>query len=155
MIALYKGKTIEGNWYRTSSRLICWFTFSEYSHSSFIHNGIEYEADIHGVVVHPFKLQKGRIVDLYDVRLTKTESEFICMEFEKEKGAPYDFRGLFGFLLRREVEDPNKWFCSEIIANKFALLGKPLLLRLPSWQTFPSHLSYSHRLKPKETLVGI
>jgi len=51
------------------------------------------------------------VVDLFDAPLTSEEAQGLREFFVSELGSPYDYRGLFGFLARRQIEDPNRWFC--------------------------------------------
>jgi len=41
--------------------------------------------------------------------------------FATHVGAGYDYRGLFGFVLRRVVGDKSKYFCSEAVATALGM----------------------------------
>ena len=45
------------------------------------------------------------------------------------------------------LENRERWFCSEIQAEAHEQIGKPLLLRIPSWKTSPGHIAISPLLK--------
>lgn len=55
-----------------------------------------------------------------------------------ELGSPYDFPGVFRFLLPRIRESKQSWFCSEIVCA--ALQEGGLLLGINAWQVHPSKL---------------
>lgn len=151
MIALYKGIS-------PLSRLIRWTNFSEYSHASYVDEDelTEFESAIpDGVREKDFLVghTPGTRVDLFDVNLSGGELEGLREFFRSELGQPYDYRGLFGFLARRQIQDPEAWFCSELVFAGFLQVKKPLLLRLESFKTYPALLSYSPLLKYRKTVV--
>lgn len=151
MIALYKGVS-------PLSRLIRWTNFSEYSHASYIDGDevAEFESAIPNGVRSKVFLEghkPGTVVDLFDAPITPGEAEGVREFFIGELGQPYDYRGLFGFLARRQIEDPEAWFCSEIVFAAFVSVKRPLLQRIPAFKTYPALLSYSPLLKFRKTVI--
>jgi len=151
VIALYMGIS-------PLSRMIRWTNFSKYSHASYVDEDelTEFESAIpDGVREKTFLANHtpGTLVDLFDVNLSAGELEGLREFFRSEKGQPYDYRGLFGFLARRQIEDPEAWFCSELVFAGFMSVKKPLLLRLEAFKTYPALLSYSPLLKYRKTVV--
>jgi hypothetical protein len=57
-------------------------------------------------------------------------------------GKPYDYRGIAGFLARRNYATAKSWFCSELVSAAFATAGAPLL-RLEPHKTSPGDLRTS------------
>lgn len=41
-------------------------------------------------------------------------------------GKPYDLTALFGLLMRRDWQEEDRWFCSELVAWAFSQSGSPL-----------------------------
>jgi hypothetical protein len=41
-------------------------------------------------------------------------------------GKPYDLTALFGLLMRRDWQEEDRWFCSELVGWAFAQGGSPL-----------------------------
>lgn len=58
-------------------------------------------------------------------------------------GRGYDLRGLWGFALRRHSENPEKDFCSELIATAFKVSHWPLLRAREPWTIPPADLKQS------------
>jgi uncharacterized protein YycO len=60
---------------------------------------------------------------------------------------PYDWTAVFGIGLRRDWQQDDKWFCSELVAAAFAHVGMPLV-RLDQWRITPQDLAQSPLLRP-------
>jgi hypothetical protein len=56
----------------------------------------------------------------------------------REQQCPYDWRGILGFVLPWEKENPTKWFCSEVCLAALQLVG--ILLGLVPHKTSPNEL---------------
>ena len=140
MIALYKGTS-------ALSRLIRWQTWSEYSHAAWVFpDGSVIEAWKGGVRHAPGILTQhtqGTDVDLFTLELT-VEQRWAIQDFLiAQIGKPYDYAGILGFLAAAKTENPEKWFCSELIFAACKSTRIDLLRRVPSWKVSPGLLAYS------------
>jgi uncharacterized protein YycO len=140
MIALYKGKS-------ALSRAIRWRTWSEYSHAAWVlDDGSVIEAWKDGVR-HVLNIQSqhtpGTEVDLFTLNLTTAQKWAIQDFLIRQVGKPYDYGAILGFLTRAKSENPEKWFCSELIFAACQSAGIELLKRIPAWKVSPGLLSVS------------
>lgn len=55
-------------------------------------------------------------------------------------GKPYDLSALFGLLMHRDWQEPDSWFCSELVAWAFAQAGSPLFRADALHRITPQHL---------------
>jgi hypothetical protein len=148
-IALYKGIS-------PFSRMIRWFNFSDYRHASFVDDetGTEWEAMPGGVHEVPFGTAhtEGTEVDLFALPLTPQERVDLLAFFSGEKGCPYDWSAIGGFVTRRNKENPDAWFCSELVCAGLLKINKVVLARIEPFQTYPGLISYSPALKFVKTV---
>ena len=150
MIALYKGTS-------ALSRAIRWRTWSEYSHAAWVcDDGSVIEAWRGGVrhvpSIHAQHTQ-GTEIDLFAVEMT-TEKKWAVQEFLiRQIGKPYDYGAILGFMTRAKSENPEKWFCSELIFAACQSAGVALLKRIPTWQVSPGLLSISPLLTPQNQIA--
>lgn len=61
-------------------------------------------------------------------------------------GKSYDFSAISGIAFNRDWHDPERWFCSELVAASFEAVGEPLLSTRPSAQVF--------RVTPRDLLLS-
>ena len=124
-----------------TGRFISWFNNGPISHVSFIFPKAtdvgktmlwEIEADSKaGVIEHP-----------HDVDTRKGDYRYIDCTIEECRkmsafamslvGKKYDKPGILGFVTRTRMEDPDKWFCSELLAAVTASGDHPLSYRHPA-----------------------
>ena len=158
MILLYKGKS----WI---SKIIEWQTFSPYSHAAWwCQDGTVIEAWHTQTVNGKLKIKLKEGVQRHDSPATIHEIGTEIDVFEvpgideaavesfliEQLGKDYDFAPVIrGFVFRVMRDNPDKWFCSELVSAACAAAGVPML-RAPAWKTSPGLLSYSPLLK----LVG-
>lgn len=141
-IALYRGKSL-------MSRLIKWRTWGDYSHASWIcRDGTEIEAWSNGIRrVEAFGADhtKGTEVHLFRVvGMTPEIADRVERMLAEVIGTPYDYRALFGFLLRTSWGRGDKWlFCSEVVFEFVRRAGIDLLERVKAHKVDPTLLSYS------------
>lgn len=57
-----------------------------------------------------------------------------------QEGKGYDLTASFGIPLRRDWQEPDKWFCSELVAWSFAQGGSPLFRPDAVHRVAPQHL---------------
>ena len=152
MILLYKGKS----WI---SKAIRWQTFGPYSHAAWwLRDGTVVEAWHKGGVQHvdsPATLHSpGTEIDVFSIKGISLDDEW-CIEqhLKEEIGAGYDFAPVLrGFTLRLNRDNPDKWFCSELVFSKVRKQGIDLLREVPAWKVHPALLSYSPRLQFEGTI---
>lgn len=104
------------------SRLIRWFTWSEFSHVDFVLPGgwlLGSEA-AGGVLKRPFDAENY----LHAARFSVPSCSTNAIRFaETQIGKPYDFTAMLGFLSRRDWAEEGSWFCSELIYWSFEQVG--------------------------------
>lgn len=95
-----------------------------------------WEALENGVVYH--KLE-DRPFDLFYLEAKQVEIYAVKKWLIDQIGKPYDYFGLIGFLWRREYQNDNKWFCSELAAEALKQGGVASFNFniLKSWQVTP------------------
>jgi len=84
--------------------------------------------DAEGVRFAPASQVVGRHPDRWsyiEVKVDDKLAESAVESMAREAGAGYDYLGLFGFLLPFNIEDPKKWFCSEICMKQGYAMGVP------------------------------
>lgn len=159
MILLYRGIGF-------ISRVIEWQTFSDYSHAAWwCQNGTVIEAWHtktedrkltlkNGVQRHdsPATIHKpGTVVDVFSVPGINEDAveQFLIQQIGKD----YDFAPVLrGFVFRVKRDNPDKWFCSELVHAACADAGVELQ-RAPSWKVSPGLLSFSPLLVPEGSLI--
>lgn len=62
-------------------------------------------------------------------------------------GKPYDWPAILGFMAKRQWQDKNAWFCSELVAWSFQAAGVPLLRSRDLYRITPRDLLLSPYLK--------
>lgn len=133
-------------------RLIRWRTWSE----GVTHVGI---MDEENWVVHadlgkgvreealPLITKVGNRMDILAIDIPKAAADALWTLARQQVGKRYDLRGNFGFIFRMRMQNPKRWFCSELVAWLFWKAGCPLLARLPSWKYAPEDLWRSPLLR--------
>lgn len=147
------------------SWIIRMFTHSGYSHAGvlFRYCGRVYclEAVGTGVRLAPV----SRLVDHYPdgifycgLAANEKERESALDFGFQQLSLPYDVLGLVRFALalifctRRPVDDPGRWFCSELVAAAYAKAGFPLTAGLPCYAS-PADLINGQRLQLRGRLT--
>ena len=145
MIALYKGTSF-------ISRIIRWRTWSDYSHAAWVcRDGTVIEAWVGGVRRVPGLLSQHKedtTIELYEVAgLTEDQRDRIEAFLAAQIGKPYDYTAILGFALRKDTQNPAKWFCSELVFAGCQSAAINLLARIPPWKVSPDLLVLSPLLK--------
>jgi len=154
MIALYKGTS-------SMSRLIRWATWSQYSHAAWINDqsGQCIQAWRAGVVSSRSFSEghkPGTAVDFFSVRGEGSdESSAIESVLNLELGKSYDVAGILGFVIRRDRQNQDRWFCSELVFHAYECVGLHLLSRVPPCKVFPGMLAISPLLKHEYSMTTI
>ena len=121
------------------SALIRWFTWSEFSHVDIVlpDGRLLGATALGGVQIRT--PEKFEAVEQFTVEAPDDVVKIASLEV----GKPYDWTGIFGIVGRRNWQDPDRWFCSELVAWAFQKAGCPLL-RSPR----------SHRITPRDLLLS-
>lgn len=69
-----------------------------------------------------FKKEEIRVIELD----APTEAKIMTW-LDDQRGKKYDYLALLGMPIRDDLDDRNRWFCSELIAAAFKQAGVPLL----------------------------
>lgn len=106
------------------SRLIRWGTWSDFSHVDLVvPDGRLYGAVKSGVDYHVLPDGTVRVERL---RLDVPADELLDVLLT-QRGKPYDYGAIMAWPFRVDWRDPEKWFCSELIAWGCEQLGRPLV----------------------------
>jgi len=135
------------------------FTFGSYSHVSLVFdmgNGRVEEIEAlqgKGVVRHAPNSADEFVFDEMMVPLTQEQ----VLEAHECAGSlvgdGYDWLGVFGFIRRKKMHNPDKWFCSELCAYVLYKCGYPLSRRDPYRET-PTTCMESMRVFPPAVPMG-
>lgn len=121
------------------SRVIRWVTWSPFSHVDLV-------------------LDDGRLLGAtthHGVAIRNAEPTSACARFQvsapvdviaaahSQIGRPYDWPGIFGYGFRRNWQEEDSWFCSELIAWAFQEVGFPLL-----------RAERAYRITPRDLLIS-
>ena len=128
------------------------FTFGNFSHVSLVfewNNGECEEIEAiqgKGVIMHkPWSADEKDFIEL-DVPVTEAVAFEVFIEAHGKLGAKYDWKGIWGFVRKKNRHNPNKFFCSELVAYALYKAGYPLSRREPYRET-PTSVMESLRLK--------
>lgn len=111
--------------------LICWRTGGPYSHVELVQWGYKGHSSSFldgGVRVKHINFGTGR----WDLVEVPGDEEKAIRWFEEHMGQPYDWFGLFGWVLPWRVSTRKWWFCSEAVAEAMGLAK--------SWRISPNDL---------------
>lgn len=145
-IAQYKGKSL-------TSKLIKFVTWGKYSHTAImLEDDLIVEAWQGSNSVRIIKSlsdghKPGTEVDIYSVRMGKNQEKIFRKFVLDQVGVPYDYWGIHGFLWRKNRQNPNNWFCSELFAGGCKAARVLLLNNKEPHQISPSDASRSTRAK--------
>lgn len=115
---------------RFVSRLVCFLTRSDFSHVDIYDPKTD-------TVIGAMAPTGVRETGMKEVLQDSTKAVLVTMEnisdskilkYARSKvGAAYDWPAIFGFAFRRRMDDPARYFCSELIAKSFANAGYPMV----------------------------
>lgn len=137
------------------SRAIQLRTWGEYSHTAVLVEDEVIEAWHRGGVqrnkIWNIPHTDGTEIDVYALRPSLNEKTFVRL-LSEEVGKGYDFQAILGFLGRKDLSNPDRWFCSELVFAMAARAGC-LLLNAPAYKVDPNLLSYSPLLKFERSII--
>ena len=123
------------------SWLIRMMTWSRWSHVSIVDGDTIIQAHaLHGVIRTPLAeaIETANRVEM--VRLPARDSAAVIAGAASQIGKSYDWTALFGFLVRRDWQADDSWFCSELVAWAFQQGGSPLFRADRLARVTPEHL---------------
>lgn len=152
MILAYKGKSF---W---PSKLIRWFSWSDYSHIAWqCESGEVLEAwppKVRSTKSFNEGHTKGTPVDFYEVVGLTPEQRLIIESFLRcQVGKSYDWQGVFQFVIRTGKDSKSKWFCSELVFKALLKANIKLLKGISPYKVTPAMLVLSPLLKYKCTKI--
>ena len=128
-VAAYRGKSF-------ISRAIRWQTRGVYSHVAVMLS----EREIVEAWHNPAEVRvigslseghtRGTPVDIFEIDIDSQQCLAVRDFLLDQVGKPYDFAGVLRFLSRREKNNPDKWFCSELAFSAFRYAQLNLLERI-------------------------
>lgn len=107
------------------SWLIRLFTWSPWSHCAVVDGDEVIDSTLaHGVAVRPL-LEFMRAYDEIELLEVDVQDEAAALAWLRAQvGKPYDWSALFGFLMRRDWAEPDRWFCSELVEATIVAGGR-------------------------------
>ncbi len=100
-----------------------------------------------GVCLREAEIDDAR-VERYAVDLNPVAAAVLLRHARSQLGRPYDWPGVLGYGLRRDWQEQDSWFCSELVAWVFAQTACPLLRGEQVWRITPRDLLMSPLLEP-------
>lgn len=124
------------------SWLIRMMTWSRWSHVSIVDGDTIIQAHaLHGVVRSSLAeaIDTAKRVEL--VRLPARDPAAVIAAAASQIGKPYDWTALLAFILRRDWQEDDSWFCSELVAWAFHRGGSPLFRADRISRVTPEHIA--------------
>lgn len=110
------------------SWLIRLLTWSRWSHVSVVDGATIIQAHaLHGVIRTPLAEAIANDKESKLVRFKCNNPTAVIAAAASQIGKKYDWTALIGFMLRRDWQEDDSWFCSELAAWAFQQAGTPLL----------------------------
>lgn len=131
------------------SRTIEFRTWSDDSHVSLIFPELDETIEALGrcgVVSHvglDMYHKPGTEIDIYEVIATPSQVAEIYAFAKAQVGKKYDWGGVIGFVSRKDRDDAQKWFCSELVFAACLAGGVYLLRRIESHRVAPCDVHHS------------
>lgn len=125
---------------KPGSLLIRAFTWSSWSHVALVDGDEVIEAVWPRVRVAPLQLVLTRHSAYAFVDLPARSADRIVKAARAQVGKPYDWTALVGMVVRRDWQEGDSWFCSELVAWSLAQGGSPLFRPDVMHRVTPEHL---------------
>lgn len=124
------------------SALIRAATWSRWSHVSIIDDDdmVIEAAALHGVRRVSFVDAINRAADAALVELPCHDPAAVIATAASQIGKPYDYTAIVGLGMRRDWQEDDAWFCSELVAWAFSQGGSPLFRPEALHRVTPQHL---------------
>ena len=110
------------------SKFIRFMTWSQYSHVGvLLPDGNVVEARYpEGVIMRRLDLAVEHATDYEIVKIPVKNPKAVYDFMKDHLGKKYDLSGLFAFLTKRDWQNLDKWFCSELVASALKAGGCPV-----------------------------
>lgn len=112
--------------YNIGSLLIRLFTFSKWSHVGIVldDNTVIDATGGKGVSVHSMHEFISKYRSIEEVSISIPDPIAAKAFLVDQIGKPYDFTALFGLVLQRDWQEPDSWFCSELLEASLVAGGR-------------------------------
>lgn len=115
-------------------------TWSKYSHVALLDGDEVIEATWPAVRVAPL----AEVIAAHSahaiVELPCRDPQAVIAAAASQIGKPYDYTAILGLGLRRDWQEEDAWFCSELVAWAFQQGGSPLFRPEALYRITPQHL---------------
>ena len=141
------------------SWLIRKFTFGTIAHTSLVFDlddgkYIEIEAlQGKGVISHLPRNPKEFDFIEYAIPVDDERVLECYVDSKATVGHKYDLKGIWGFVVRKDKHNPEKWFCSEHVAYRLLKI-RYAISRRPPYKETPTSVCESYRLIAPTPEVG-
>lgn len=123
------------------SRLVRLATWSRWSHVAIIDGDTVIEATARrGVHRTPLATALAAAKESVVVHIAADDPAAVIAAAANELGTRYDYTAVIGLGLRRNWQDDDAWFCSELVAHCFDEAGSPLFRPDSVRRVTPQHL---------------
>lgn len=132
--------------FSTTSNPFSWLvrvlTWSQWSHVSIVDGDDVIEAHaLYGVIRRPY-YEVIETAKRYEfVRYRCSDPQAVIEAARSQIGKGYDWTALWAFILRRNWQEDDSWFCSELVAWAFGKGGSPLFRPGILHRVTPEHLA--------------
>ena len=117
-------------------RLVMW---SKWSHSAILDEGMVVDSTLWqgGVKAHTSK-DFFTHYPTYELRDIEVDEEDALIWLGLQLGKKYDWTALLSFVVQRDWQEDDKWFCSELTESMISKFGKPRF-RASAQRVTPRH----------------
>jgi len=115
-------------------------TWSDWSHVAIIDGEEVIEATWPAVRVVPLADVLAKHSSFVVADIPCQDPAAVIAAASSQIGKPYDLTALFGMLARRDWQEADAWFCSELVAWAFQQGGSPLFRPEALYRVTPQHL---------------
>lgn len=128
-VAFYKGK---GNFF---DKLIRWWTKSQYSHCELVIHNLWYSSSPrNGKVRFEAINPNSSHWDYIDIQVSPEQTANLVAFFQSRIGKKYDWLGIaLSQVLPLNIDDPKRWFCSEICTQALIEVGAIVSSKPSNW----------------------
>lgn len=123
-----------------AGRIIRWGTWSWCSHVDFY---LPATGMLLGAVPGEGVSLRKRVAGEREAFFCVDAPQSVLTRAHERLGAKYDYSGVLGYALRRNWNNEDSWFCSELVAKCFEEEGVPLL-----------RTDHTHRISPRDLLMS-
>jgi len=140
---------------------ISFITWGDYTHVEAVTDkGYLIGSDFHssGVNVCSIQRRSKESKRMLLVRVKKVNSGLFIKYLKSQLGKPYDTLASLGYVFRKNWNNEDRWFCSELIAKASQVSGNPLIPEEP-FRATPRDLLLSDKLQKvssdKEEIINL